>query len=132
MRSNRKHTTEELERYIQLYLEEGTSLHQSTSKYNIPSTETVRKWVIKYTGKDEIRSFAPKSEVYTMKGKKITQEEKIEIGKDFLDNGLSYKEDAEGGLKHSDVKDEPVMVTLGILLRNFGGHFFDQPLITKN
>lgn len=98
VRSNRKHTTEELERYIQLYLEEGTTLHQSARKYSIPSTEAVRKWIIKYPGRDEIRSFAPKSEVYTMKGKKITQEEKIEIGKDFLANGLSYKDDGPAGI----------------------------------
>ncbi len=154
MRSNRKHSTKELKRYIALYLDEGQSVkeliesyglllseanfrkkvlryqlhglaglqskgmnnHYSKTfkenivrehfeegtpiiklarKYNIPSDSTVRNWIIKYTKGEEIRSYTPKPEVYTMKGKKLTQEEKIEIVKDCLANDLSYKDTAE-------------------------------------
>lgn len=154
MRSNSKHTINELEMYIQLYLEEGTSykelckhyglilskrrfsevvlryqahglegiqsklknnhyseefkltvvnehlmkgipINQLARIYNIPSHETVRNWIMKYTRGEEIRSYSPKPEVYTMKGKKSTQAEKIEIVKDFLANNLSYKDTAE-------------------------------------
>lgn len=154
MRSNRKHTAQELERYIQLYLEEGKSFRelnedyglllsrsgfnkkvlryqeygllgiqtksnnnhytkdfkmtvirehleeetpiiQLARKYNIPSDSTVRNWIIKYTKGEENGRYSPKPEVYTMKGKRTTQEEKIEIVKDFLSNSLSYKEAAE-------------------------------------
>ena len=85
MSSNRKHTTEELERYIQFYLEhgmsgiqsqeknntysrafketvvqehlqEGVTLSQLARKYQIPQVSTVRRWVIRYTGGEEIRN----------------------------------------------------------------------------
>ena len=141
MRSNNKHTVEELERYIELYLDDGRSyrelrenhgllLSQSlfgqkvlryqthglkgietrsrnnnysnsfknsvvmehlkegipikelARKYNIPDSKTVRNWLIKYTKGEENRSYSPLPEVYTMKGQKTTQEEKIEIVKD--------------------------------------------------
>ena len=154
MRSKSKHTTEELERYILMYFDEGISfselkeeygllinwtafwdkalryqehglngiqikskynrytkefklsvvkeylehnlpIGQLAIKYNIPKADTVRSWIIKYTKGEEIRSHSPKPEVYTMKGKKISLEEKIKIVKDFLANGLSYKEAAE-------------------------------------
>lgn len=163
MRSNRKHTTEELERYIQFYLEEGKSyrelkkdyglllaettfgqnvlrylehgmsgiqsqaknntysrafketvvqehlqegvtLSQLARKYQIPQVSTVRRWVIRYTGGEEIRNYIPKPEVYTMTGKKTTQEERIEIVKDYLVTGLSYKDTAEKhGVSYNNV-----------------------------
>ena len=74
---------------------EGTPIKQLARIYNIPSHRTVRNWVLKYTRGEEMRSYSPKPEVYTMKGKKTTQAEKIEIVKDCLANGLSYKETAE-------------------------------------
>ena len=154
MRSNRKHSTEELVEYIKLYLNDGLSYkvlcneyglllsvsvfnenvlrylshglsgiqsndrnnHYSKEfklsvvreyidgngtirglarKYNIPGKSTVRNWIIKYTEGKYLRASAPKPEVYTMKGKKTTQEEKIKIVKDYLSEGLSYVEAAE-------------------------------------
>lgn len=92
MRSNSKHTAQELERYIRLYLEEGTPIRQSARKYNIPSADPVRNWIIKYTKGGNIRSYSPKPEVYTMKGRKTTQEEKIQIVKDYLAHNSSYNE----------------------------------------
>lgn len=129
MRSNSKHTAEELERYIEMYLSDGKSykewcdqyglrlsksvfgqkvlryqtyglngiqsrlknnhyskgfkktvvnehiiegipIKQLARKYNVPSESTVRNWIIKYTKGEEIRSYTPIPEVYTMKGKK--------------------------------------------------------------
>lgn len=154
MRSNSKHTIEELERYIELYfddgrsyrelrenhglllsqslfgqkvlryqthglkgietrssnnnysnsfknsvvmehLKEGIPIKELARKYNIPDSKTVRNWLIKYTKGEENRSYSPLPEVYTMKGQKTTQEEKIEIVKDYLANGMSYKAAAE-------------------------------------
>ena len=74
---------------------EGIPIKQLARIYNIPSHRTVRSWVLKYTRGEEMRSYSPKPEVYTMKGKITTQAEKFEIVKDFLANGLSYKETAE-------------------------------------
>lgn len=154
MRSNSKHTWEELERFIRLYLEDGKSFRELSEeyglllsdsvfihkvlkyqkhgrlgiqpksnnnhysktfkeaivqeyydgsisirelarKYNIPAYSTVRQWIIKYTNGEENRSYTPKPEVYTMKGQKKTQDEKIQIVKDYLTHGLSYKDTAE-------------------------------------
>ena len=154
MRSNSKHTIEEMERYIELYLDDGRSFRelrenhglllsqtifrqkvlryqthglkgietrsrnnsysksfknsvvmehlndgipitQLARKYNIPAPETVRNWLIKYTKGEKNWSYSPKPEVYTMKGRKTTQEENIKIVKDYLTNGMSYKDAAE-------------------------------------
>lgn len=154
MRLNNKHTTEELERYIEKYLYEGLSYKilrekyglllsnsvfnervlkyqahglagiQSTifntsysdkfkasvveehlndgtpmrvlaRKYNISSYSTVRSWVIKYTKGKDYNSYSSKPEVYKMKGRKATHEEKIQMVKDCLNNRLSYRDTAE-------------------------------------
>lgn len=154
MRSNNKHTVEELEKYIQLFLNEEVSFQElknnyglllsrsvfSTKvlmfqehglegirsntinnhyskvfknsvveehlelgipvtrlarKYNIPSESTVRTWIIKYTKGKDFRVYSEKSEVYTMTGRKTTDDEKIIIVKDYLTRSLSYSEAAE-------------------------------------
>lgn len=92
---NNQYTEAFKEAVIREHLEEGTPLLQLARKYNIPSHETVRNWIIKYTKVENMRSYTPTSEVYTMKSKKMTQEEKIQIVKDYLNNGLSYKETAK-------------------------------------
>ena len=92
---NNHYSKEFKEKIIQEYLEGGLAVRPLARKYNIPSHKTVRNWIIKYTRGEEMRSYSPKDEVYTMKGKKTTQEEKIEIAKDFLAKDLSYKEAAE-------------------------------------
>lgn len=80
---------------VEEHLSEGVPIKQLARKYNIPAHETVRSWLIKYTEGEKIRSYSPKPEVYTMSSRKTTQEEKIEIVKDCLANGLAYKETAE-------------------------------------
>ncbi len=80
------------------------TLSQLARKYQIPQVSTVRRWVIRYTGGEEIRNYIPKPEVYTMTGKKTTQEERIEIVKDYLVTGLSYKDTAEKhGVSYNNV-----------------------------
>src|SRR5690625_7298712 len=49
----------------------------------------------KYKKEKKKINYSPKSEVYTMKEKKSTQEEKIKIVQDCLANSLSYKKTAE-------------------------------------
>ena len=89
---NNQYTQAFKETVLREHLEEGTPVLQLARKYDIPSHETVRNWIIKYTKGENMRSYTPKPEVYTMKSKKTTQEEKIKIVKDYLANGLSYKE----------------------------------------
>lgn len=77
------------------YFVEGLSIHELTRKYNIASRSTVRNWLIKYTRGEAIETYSPKPEVYTMKSRKTSHAEKIEIVRDCLTNNLSYKETAE-------------------------------------
>lgn len=77
------------------HLEEGASIKGLARKYNIPSDSTVRNWIIKYTKGKSLRTYSPKPEVYTMKGRKTTHEEKVKIVKDYLSEGLSYTEAAK-------------------------------------
>src|SRR5699024_2821832 len=143
MRSNSKHSVEELERYIKMYLDKVLSYHelsdvygllfnQSTfnknvlkyqehgisgiqtrskklklsivkehlekgtpamelaRKYNIPAHETVRRWIIIYTKGEGLKTYSPKPEVYAMKSRNVTHDEKVKIVKDCLANELSY------------------------------------------
>src|SRR5690625_5355431 len=57
--------------------------------------ETVRVWIIKYNKGKDFRDYSEKSEVYTMTGKKKTDDEKLLIVKDYLDGDLTYAEIAE-------------------------------------
>src|SRR5699024_299685 len=154
MRSNSKHSFEELERYIKMYLDKGLSYHELSNvyglllnqsaikkkvlkynehgidvietrrktnnyskqltmslvkkhlkkgtpamelarKYNIPAHETVRRWIIIYTKGEGLKTYSPKPEVYAMKSRNVTHDEKVKIVKDCLANELSYKETAE-------------------------------------
>lgn len=67
---NNHYSKEFKEKIIQEYLEGGLAVRPLARKYNIPSHKTVRNWIIKYTRGEEMRSYSPKDEVYTMKGKK--------------------------------------------------------------
>ena len=64
-------------------------------EYNMPSHTTVRRWIIKYTEGKENKNYSPKPEVYNMKSRKTTLEERIEIVNYCLNNELSYKDTAE-------------------------------------
>ena len=79
---------------VREYLLRKLSISEVAAKYNIPSVSTVRIWINQYTNGEELRSYAPEVEVYTMKSRKTTHEERVEIAKDCLKNGLSYKDTA--------------------------------------
>lgn len=80
---------------VKEHLEKSTPMAELARQYNIPSHRTIRAWIIKYTKGEEIKTYSPKPEVYTMKDRKVTHNEKVKIVKDCLANELSYKETAE-------------------------------------
>ena len=92
---NNRYSKEFKEAVVKEYLNSEISYEDLTVKYNIPSVSTVRNWINRYTKGKLLRTYSPKPEVYTMKGRKTTQEEKIEIVRDYLKNNLSYTEAAE-------------------------------------
>lgn len=92
--NNNRYSSDFKKQVVLEHLEDGIPVIVLARKYSIPSHETVRNWIIKYTKGEGIKNYSPIPEVYTMKSRKTTQEEKVEIVKDCLANGLSYKDTA--------------------------------------
>ena len=94
-RRNNHYSKEFKNSVVREYMEEGTPFVQLARKYNIPAHQTVKKWIIKYTKGEGLKTYSPKPEVYMMESRKTTLEEKVEIVKACLANKLSYKDTAE-------------------------------------
>ena len=75
---------------IKRYLN-GESATSLANKYNISTAEIVRNWVLKYNEGIEIKDYDPKGDVYTMKARKTTFEERLEIVNYVLTNDNDYK-----------------------------------------
>ena len=75
---------------IKRYLN-GESATSLANKYNISTAEIVRKWLLKYNEGIEIKDYDPKGDVYTMKARKTTFEERLEIVNYVLTNDNDYK-----------------------------------------
>jgi transposase len=70
------------------------SLADLSAKYNMP-TGVIRKWVNKWYNGMEIEDYNPKGDVYTMKSRRTTFEERLEIVKWVIENDMSYKDAAD-------------------------------------
>ena len=88
---NRSYTKEFKNKIVMEYQIGQESLRDLQIKYNIPSTETIRKWILKYNNHIEIKDYDPKPEVYMAKSRKTTYEERIEIVKYCLDHDRDIK-----------------------------------------
>ena len=91
--TNKSYPKELKEKVIKDYLNGINSLEGLANKYNISSHEIVRGWVLKYNSGIEIKDYNPKGDVYTMKSRKTTIEERLEIVDYALAN--SVKEAAD-------------------------------------
>ena len=89
---------------VEEYLSGKDSLEGLANKYNISSDEIVRQWVIKYNNGIEITDYNPKGDVYTMKSRKTSLEERLEIVNYVLNNKNDYKGAADKyGVPYSNV-----------------------------
>ncbi len=88
---NKSYTKELKEQVIGDYLSGKGSLNDLTYKYNISSSSIVTNWVFNYNNGVEIQDYDPKHEVYTMKARKTTIEERIEIVEYCITNHQNYK-----------------------------------------
>ena len=75
---------------VKEHIENGVPIRELARKYNIPAHETVRTWIIKYTKGEGLKTYSPKPEVYTMKSRKVTYDEKVKIA--WLMNYLIKKQ----------------------------------------
>ncbi|MDE7106140.1 MAG: helix-turn-helix domain-containing protein [Anaeroplasmataceae bacterium] len=88
---NKTYSKELKEMVIKEYLEGRGSLEDLSNKYNISTKEIVRQWILKYNRGIEIKDYNPKGDVYTMKSRKTTIEERKEIVKYVKENDYDYK-----------------------------------------
>lgn len=93
---NRSYTIGFKEKIIEEYLSEG-SMENICAKYQINSS-MLSLWVKLYN-EDKLKDYSPAPEVYKMKGRKTTYEERKEIVQYCLSNNNNYKETA----KHYDL-----------------------------
>ncbi len=88
---NKAYSKELKQQVINDYLNGIDSLEGLINKYNISSREIVRQWIIKYNKGIEIRDYDPKGDVYIMKSRKTTFEERLEIVNYVLLHDNDYK-----------------------------------------
>nr|WP_239575711.1 IS3 family transposase [Geomicrobium sediminis] len=94
-KSNQRYSKDFKEKVVQEYVNGHGSLQSLTIAYNIPSRQTLKNWVMRYTLGKEMKDYLPKPEVYTMNARKTTLEERIKITEECIREGLTYKEMAE-------------------------------------
>lgn len=75
---------------VKEYLSGEGSQESLALKYNI-SISMVHQWVKLYNSGKEIKDYDPKGEVYTMKARRTTFEERLEIVNFVLDHDKQYK-----------------------------------------
>ena len=93
-KSNNTYTKDFKEKVIKEYLSGKGSLRDIQVKHKILSTATLRKWILKYNNGIIITDYKPMSEVYTMKSRKVSYEERIEIVNYCMSNDYDYKSTA--------------------------------------
>ena len=76
---------------VKEYLNGEGSQESIALKYNISSRSMVSQWVKMYNSGKEIKDYDPKGVVYSMKARRTTFEERLEIVKFILDHNNEYK-----------------------------------------
>ena len=96
---NKSYIKEFKEMVVREYLNGNSSTRDLCIKYEIPSHQTLLKWVNSYNGHEELKDYNPKGDVYMTKRRKTTLEERNEIVQYCLEHNKEYKLAAE----HFDV-----------------------------
>lgn len=91
---NRSYTKEFKLSVIEEYASGNYSMLDLVAKYNI-SMGLLCNWIDKWYNGIEINAYDPKGDVYTMKSRKTTFEERLEIVKWVIENDMSYKDAAD-------------------------------------
>ena len=89
--SNKAYSKELKQQVINDYINGIDSLEGLVIKYDISTHGIVRQWIIKYNKGIEIKDYNPKGDVYTMKSRKTTLEERLEIVNYVLANNNDFK-----------------------------------------
>lgn len=79
---------------IEEYTSGKYSLADLAAKHNI-ETGVISNWVNKWYNGIEIKDYDPRGDVYTMKSRKTTFEDRLEIVRWVIQNNMSYKDAAD-------------------------------------
>ena len=88
---HKSYSKELKQRVIDDYLKGVDSFACLANKYNISTDTIVINWVKKYNKGIEIKDYNPKGDVYTMKSRNTTFEERLEIVNSVLSHDNDYK-----------------------------------------
>ncbi len=88
-KKNNSYTKEFKNMIINEILGKNLSILEVSGKYNIHRT-TIKEWMNLYYNGIEMKSYEPKSEVYTMKSRKTTFEERVSIVKEVIKSNMNY------------------------------------------
>jgi len=88
---NSTYTREFKENVVKEYLDGKGSIESLQIKYKILSIETLSRWILMYNNGIILADYKPMSEVYTMKSRKVSYEERIEIVNYCISNKYDYK-----------------------------------------
>lgn len=91
---NASYSVEYKENIVDKYLSGVYSTMELSGKYNI-SHSMVKRWINRYNNGIAFKDYNPKGEVYTMKSRKTTVEERLEIVKWVIKNDMNYKDAAD-------------------------------------
>ena len=94
-KSNNTYTKDFKEKVVKEYLSGKGSLRDIQVKHKILSIETLRKWILKYNNGIILGDYKPMGEVYTMKSRKVSYEERIEIVNYCISNNYDFKTTAD-------------------------------------
>ena len=89
--TNKSYSKNFKEKVVKEYLEGNSSFEELANKYNISTHVIVMNWLKKYNSGIEIKDYDPKGDVYTMKSRKTTIEERLEIVNYVLATDNDYK-----------------------------------------
>ena len=88
---NKKYSAELKIEAVQAYIRGEGSLRDICKKYNIFSPERLRQWILWYNGHREFKErSSAKGEIYMTKGRKTTQEERVEIVAFCIEHNKDY------------------------------------------
>lgn len=89
-KKNMKYSAELKEKVVKEYLQGGNSLSALCTKYDITAHGIVQQWIKRYNCHGEFISPNSGGEIYMVKGRKTTFDERIEIVQECISNGRDY------------------------------------------
>lgn len=90
---NRRYSSELKKQVVEEYLSGKSSVLELMSKYAIRADSRIRNWIKIYNNRGDFKEIVEGGS-YTVSSRRTTQEERLAIVRDCIENGLSYSEAA--------------------------------------